>query len=203
MKSVIVTGCSGKAGRAAIDELLAHGYRVCNVDVVAPREQRCHYLKADLTDLGQCIDALQLLAGTIDRRRSPLGDADGVIHMAGIPAPGLAPDSNIFEEADYAQIPGFWDDPALRKWNLWSWVDYRDVGQACRLALEADGIGAEAFTIAAADTLMMDASAELMRKHFPAVPLAADLGRFDTLLSIAKAKRVLGYAPRYSWRAEA
>ena len=62
--------------------------------------------------------------------------------------------SNIFEPSDYAQIPAFWDNPDLRKWNMWSWVDSRDVAQACRLALTADLTGAEVFTIAAADTLM-------------------------------------------------
>ena len=36
MKSVVVTGGSGKAGRAAIRELLDHGYQVMNVDTVAP-----------------------------------------------------------------------------------------------------------------------------------------------------------------------
>jgi nucleoside-diphosphate-sugar epimerase len=35
--------------------------------------------------------------------------------------------SNIFEPPDYAGIPSFWDDPTLRRWNLWSWVDARDV----------------------------------------------------------------------------
>ena len=44
MKSVIVTGGSGKAGRAAIRELLAHGYQVMNVDTVAPAEQLCHFI---------------------------------------------------------------------------------------------------------------------------------------------------------------
>jgi nucleoside-diphosphate-sugar epimerase len=44
MKSVIVTGGSGKAGRAAIRELLKHGYQVMNVDTTAPPEQLCHFM---------------------------------------------------------------------------------------------------------------------------------------------------------------
>jgi nucleoside-diphosphate-sugar epimerase len=68
MKSVIVTGGSGKAGRAAIRELLAHGYQVMNVDTVAPAEPLCHFMKTDLNDLGQAVDAVRLMAGTIDRR---------------------------------------------------------------------------------------------------------------------------------------
>jgi nucleoside-diphosphate-sugar epimerase len=75
MKSVVVTGGSGKAGGAAIKDLLAHGYAVMNVDIAPPREQICHYLKADLTDMGQAVDAIRRAAGTVDRRRSPLGEA--------------------------------------------------------------------------------------------------------------------------------
>jgi nucleoside-diphosphate-sugar epimerase len=104
--------------------------------------------------------------------------------------------SNIFEPPDYAAIPAFWDDPALRRWNLWSWVDARDVAQACRLALEADIQGAEHFTIAAADTLMRESSAALMAKAFPGVSVQPGIGEFDTLLSIDKAKRMLGYQPK-------
>ncbi len=289
MGSIVVTGGSGKAGRAIIRELLAHGHAVMNVDTVPPAEPLCHFMKADLTDMGQTVEVLRQSAGTIDRRRAPLGPAEAVIHMAGIPAPSLAPDavtfrnnmmstynifsaattlgmrrvvwassettyglpftrtpprfapvteahplapetayalaksmcedmaremhrwnpgtrfvglriSNIFEEPDYQQIPTYWDDPALRRWNLWSWVDSRDVAQACRLALEADVPGADAFTIAAADTLMRRPSRELMADSFPDVPVDPALGTFDTLLSIEKARRVLGYAPRHTWR---
>ena len=35
--------------------------------------------------------------------------------------------SNIMEPDDYAAFPGYWDDPRLRKWNLWGYVDVRDV----------------------------------------------------------------------------
>jgi nucleoside-diphosphate-sugar epimerase len=289
MKSVIVTGGSGKAGRATIRELLDHGYQVMNVDVAPPAEALCHFMKTDLNDLGQVIDALRVAAGTIDRRRASLGEPASVIHLAGIPAAGLAPDatifqnnmmttynvfcaatriglsrvvwassetiyglpftrtppvfapvtedhplapesgyalakvlcekmaremhrwnpgtrfvglriSNIFEPKDYETIPSFWSDPALRKWNLWSWVDSRDVAQACRLGLEADVPGAEEFTIAAADTLMRTPSRDLMRIAFPGIQVDTALAEFGTLLSIAKARRVLGYVPQQTWR---
>jgi len=292
MPSVVVTGGSGKAGRAAIREFLLRGYDVLNVDVAPPQEAVCHFLRADLTDFGEAVDALQLAAGTIDGRRAPIGTPAAVVHMAGIPAPGLASDatvfqnnlistynvfsaatraglkrvvwaasetayglpfsrtppafapvteqhrlapengyalakvlcermatemnrwnpgtrfvglriSNIFEEKDYATIGEFWKDPALRKWNLWSWVDSRDVGLACRLAVEADVPGADVFTIAAADTLMKIPSRKLMADHFPDVPITGEIGEFETLLSISKAKQVLGYTPVHTWRGSA
>ncbi len=289
MASVVVTGGSGKAGRAVIRELLDHGYQVMNVDLAPPAEPLCHFMKADLNDYGQAIEVLRQAAGTIDRRRAPIGMPDAVIHLAGIPAPGLATDatvfrnnmmttyniftaatllgltrvvwassettyglpltrsppafapvtedhplvpetsyalaktlceemaremhrwnpgtrfvglriSNIFEEPDYAAIPSYWDDISLRRWNLWSWVDSRDVAQACRLGLEADVPGAEAFTVAAADTVMRRPSRALMAEAFPDVPITQQIGEFETLLSIDKARRVLGYSPRHTWR---
>ena len=57
--SVVVTGGSGKAGRAVIRELLAHGYRVMNVDLAPPAEPLCHFMKADLNDLGQAMDCFR------------------------------------------------------------------------------------------------------------------------------------------------
>jgi nucleoside-diphosphate-sugar epimerase len=117
----------------------------------------------------------------------------------GIPHIGLR-FSNVMEPHDYERFPGFWDDAQLRRWNLWGYVDARDVAQSCRLALEVDRLGAEVFIIAAADTVMNRPSAELMAEVYPDVELRAGVGEFGTLLSIEKARRVLGYAPAFSWR---
>ena len=62
--------------------------------------------------------------------------------------------SNIMEPPDYARFETWQDDPLARKWNLWGYVDARDVAQAVRRSLEADVAGAEVAIIAAADTCM-------------------------------------------------
>ena len=108
--------------------------------------------------------------------------------------------SNIMELADYARFAGFQDDPRLRKWNLWGYIDARDAAQAIRKALEAPITGAEVFIIANADTVMQRPNAELMAEVFPNVPLGADIAPHATLLSIDKARRVLNYQPQFSWR---
>jgi hypothetical protein len=41
-----------------------------------------------------------------------------------------------------------------------------------------------------------------MATVFPDVPITKALGTNETLLSIDKARRVLGYEPRHSWRDE-
>ncbi len=69
-----------------------------------------------------------------------------------------------------------------------------------RQALEAPLRGAEHCIIAAADTVMARPSRELMAECFPSVPITPSLGEFETLQSNAKAQRLLGYVPRYSWR---
>lgn len=107
--------------------------------------------------------------------------------------------SNIMEPHDYERFPSYWGDATLRRWNLWGYVDARDVAESCRLALAAE-IGAEHFIVAAADTVMNRPSRELMAEVYPSVPYQPTPGDFDTLLSIEKARKLLGFEPQWSWR---
>jgi nucleoside-diphosphate-sugar epimerase len=290
MSRVVVTGGSGKAGRAVVRDLVDNGHDVLNVDMVAPRESDGRFLQADLTDLGEAIEALR---GT-----------DSVIHLAAIPASGIRtvgqtfeintlstynvfsaaaqlgldrviwassetvlglpfgerharnlldeaaapghiaePDyipideshprrphssyslskvvgeemavqfarwtrmpfiglrfSAIREPMEYRTFPDTWRDPHAGEWNVWGYVDARDVAQACRLSLAADVAGAEVFIIAAADTASDRPNSELLSTCYPSVRVASAIGEHDTLLAIDKARRVLGYAPTHSWR---
>jgi nucleoside-diphosphate-sugar epimerase len=280
MTHVVVTGGSGKLGRACVRELVEHGYEVTNVDLVPADDNVSPLVRADLTEFGQ---ALEALAG-VDERPA----ADAVVHLAAIPAPGLVPNaevfrvntlstynvfeaarrlrinnvvwassetvlglpfetpppympidertparpesayslsklvgetmaeqfcrwdpelkivglrfSNVMEPQDYEAFPRFDADPALRKWNLWAYIDARDGAQAIRRALENDLRGAEVFIIANPDTVMSRPNAELAAEVFPGVPLSAGLGANETLLSIHKARKLLGYEPRHNWR---
>jgi nucleoside-diphosphate-sugar epimerase len=108
--------------------------------------------------------------------------------------------SNVMDVADYAEFPSFDDDPHLRRWNLWGYIDGRDGAQAVERALAHDVPGADVFVIANHDTVMTRSSASLMAEVYPDVPLTKELGEHETLLGIDKARRVLGYAPRHSWR---
>jgi nucleoside-diphosphate-sugar epimerase len=259
------------------------------VDLVPPADPLCHFLKADLNDMGQAIDALRRATGTVERRR-PFELADAVVHLAGIPAPGLAPDattfqnnlmttynvfsaatmlgvkrvvwassetlfglpftrevpafapiteehpmlpengyalakglaeemarqmhrwnprtsflglriSNVIEPHEYGLFAHWQQDPTVRRWNLWSYVDSRDVAQACRLGLERAPDVADHCIIAAADTVMGRASRDLMAECFAGVPITRAIGEFESLQSTDKAHRLFGYVPRYSWRA--
>ncbi|MEU4368148.1 NAD-dependent epimerase/dehydratase family protein [Micromonospora chersina] len=108
--------------------------------------------------------------------------------------------SNVMDVEDYAAFPSFQADPRLRRWNLWGYIDARDGAQAVERALAHDRPGADVFIIANADTVMNRSSADLMAEVYPGVEVRGELGEHETLLSIDKARRVLGYEPRHSWR---
>lgn len=103
--------------------------------------------------------------------------------------------SNVMNPEDYAAFPSFDDDALQRKWNLWGYIDARDGAQAVQRALEVAAPGFDQFIIAAADTVMSRPNAELIAEVFPGVSLTREVGANETLLSIDKARRVLGYAP--------
>lgn len=68
-----------------------------------------------------------------------------------------------------------------------------------RPSLDVDLVGVDHFIIANVDTVMTRPSADLMREVFSDVPLRGAIEGRATLLSIEKARRVLGYAPEYSF----
>jgi nucleoside-diphosphate-sugar epimerase len=108
--------------------------------------------------------------------------------------------SNVMDPEDYATFPAFDADALARKWNLWGYIDGRDGAQAVERALQNAAPGFDRFIIAAADTVMSRPSAELAAEVFPGVRVTRKLGRHETLLSIDRARRVLGYEPTHSWR---
>jgi len=281
---VLVTGGSGKLGRAVLRDLVAHGYEVLNLDQNKLPETICASVTIDLTNFGEVASAI---LGGVDERKGPF---DAVVHLAAIPAPGLAanarvfannvpstynvfeacrlagiknivfassetvlglpfdtpppyapvdedyyprpesayslgklldetmarqfcrwdPDlrivglrfSNVMNPEDYAAFPGFDADPRARKWNLWGYIDARDGAQAVRRSIEADFTGFEPFIIANADTVMSRSNMSLLAQVFPGVSSKGNMGTNTTLLSIDKAKRMLGYSPQFSWRNE-
>jgi nucleoside-diphosphate-sugar epimerase len=86
---IVVTGGNGKAGRACIQDLLAHHYEVASVDLVRPADPNLPFSRVDLTDFGQTVAAL---SGIDERVRN----VTAVVHLAAIPAPGLATNAVTF-----------------------------------------------------------------------------------------------------------
>ncbi|MET0182740.1 MAG: NAD(P)-dependent oxidoreductase, partial [Caulobacterales bacterium] len=86
---VIVTGSSGKIGREAMRALKAAGHRPLGLDV-RPSPDGARTVPVDCADFGEVMGAFSAIdtAG---------GVPDAVVHLAGIPAPGLANDARIFQ----------------------------------------------------------------------------------------------------------
>lgn len=110
--------------------------------------------------------------------------------------------SNVMLTGDYAAFPSFDADPRSSIWNLWSYIDARDGAQAVLRGLQWEGTGFETFIIASPDSVMSRSSASLVAEYFPNVPVTKVLGEHEVLMSIDKARRMLGYAPEFSWRTE-
>jgi nucleoside-diphosphate-sugar epimerase len=108
--------------------------------------------------------------------------------------------SNVMDPSDYEAFPGYDADPRLRSWNAWGYIDARDGAQAVRKSLAYPEAGLEIFVIANADTVMSRSSTALAAEVFPDLPVTKELGEHETLLSIDKARRLLGYEPEHSWR---
>ncbi|MEO0989710.1 MAG: NAD(P)-dependent oxidoreductase [Pseudomonadota bacterium] len=102
-------------------------------------------------------------------------------------------------EPSFQKIPGYWEDPEHRKFNLWGYIDARDSARAVRLALESDLEGAHVFTIAAPDTIMRQSSVDLVTSTMPSVPVHPGLTGRTALLDCHKARVMLGWEPEYTW----
>jgi len=85
MKRIIVTGGSGKLGRATVKDLRANGYDVVNADISPPSEPDPRFVRVDFEDLNDTMDAFAGWDWGHTRQ------VDGVVHLAAIPAPGRVP----------------------------------------------------------------------------------------------------------------
>ena len=107
---------------------------------------------------------------------------------------------NVIEPHEYANFPGFFQNPEGRKRIMWSYIDARDLGQLVLKAIETDGLGYQVFNAAQDDCSSDLPTAELLRRFYPNVPVKSSLGEYETLLSNRKAKQMLGFQPEHSWR---
>ena len=107
---------------------------------------------------------------------------------------------NVVEPHEYADFPGYFARPEFRKKITWSYIDARDLGQIVKLAVEKDGLGFQIFNAAQDDCSSDLPTAELLRRYYPNVPVKRPLGEYESLLSNAKAREVLGFKEEHNWR---
>ena len=96
-RRILFTGGSGKAGRHAIEYLIAQGHRVLNVDLVPLELDGVETLIADITDSGQIFNVMTSYADW-DEMETGTGvpQFDAVVHFAAVPRILINPDNETF-----------------------------------------------------------------------------------------------------------
>jgi nucleoside-diphosphate-sugar epimerase len=96
-KRVIVTGGSGLAGKWVVEDLVAHGYEVLNLDRVPMAKPIARTLITDLTDAGQVFNALasSTVSKEFDDDIEPK-PIDAIVHFAAIPRILITTDNEVF-----------------------------------------------------------------------------------------------------------
>jgi nucleoside-diphosphate-sugar epimerase len=111
--------------------------------------------------------------------------------------------NNVIEPHEYRQnFPAYMDDPALRRRNIFAYIDARDLGQMVDCCLKTDGLGYQVFNVANDDLSVGLTNAQVIERFYAGVPIKREMGEFETFYCIDKARRLVGFAPRHSWREE-
>jgi nucleoside-diphosphate-sugar epimerase len=109
--------------------------------------------------------------------------------------------NNVIEPLEYqTKFPPFMKDPELRRRNIFAYIDARDLGHMVDRCLQTDGLGYEVFNVSNDDMSVSLASDEVIARFYQGVEKRREMGRNETFFANAKAKRMVGFAPRHSWR---
>jgi nucleoside-diphosphate-sugar epimerase len=107
---------------------------------------------------------------------------------------------NVMEPQDYSAFPDYAANPAQRRRIAFSYIDARDLGQMVNLCLAKNGLGYQAFNVSNDNNSVPQPNSQLLAEFFPNVPLKRAVSEDEALFSSAKAKAVLGFAPRFNYR---
>ncbi|KAA2313342.1 NAD(P)-dependent oxidoreductase [Pseudooceanicola sediminis] len=109
--------------------------------------------------------------------------------------------NNVIEPDEYkTNFPAYFADPALRLRNIFAYIDARDLGQMVECCLRTDGLGYQVFNVSNDDHSVAETSSELIARFYDDVPVRGTLGETQTFYSNARAKQLVGFQPRHSWR---
>jgi nucleoside-diphosphate-sugar epimerase len=108
--------------------------------------------------------------------------------------------NNVIEPHEYARdFPKYFADPALRRRNVFAYIDARDLGQMVDRCLATDGLGYQVFNVSNDDHSVDMTTDALIARFYKGVPVKRALGPRETLYTSDKAKRLLGFAPQHNW----
>jgi nucleoside-diphosphate-sugar epimerase len=108
---------------------------------------------------------------------------------------------NVIEPHEYARdFPNHVGHPETRKRNAWSYIDARDLGQICDLAVQKDGLGFQVFN-ATNDTITTTVpTKKFLEDNQPKTEITREMGEWEAPLSNRKVREVLGFREEHDWR---
>ncbi|MBY0215317.1 NAD(P)-dependent oxidoreductase [Paenibacillus illinoisensis] len=101
---------------------------------------------------------------------------------------------------EYKEYPEFADNLDARAWDIWSYIDGRDVGTSVEKAIHQSKRGFHPYLIVADDTVMPIPTKQILAERYPNTPLKGDISEYGALLSNQAAKNDLNWKPKHSWR---
>ncbi|SEW23510.1 Nucleoside-diphosphate-sugar epimerase [Cognatiyoonia koreensis] len=109
--------------------------------------------------------------------------------------------NNVIEPHEYEEnFPAFMKNPASRRRNIFAYIDARDLGHMVDCCLKTDGLGYEVFNVANDDMSVNITSDEVIAQFYQGVPVKREMRPDETFYANDKAKHLMGFAPKHSWR---
>jgi nucleoside-diphosphate-sugar epimerase len=109
--------------------------------------------------------------------------------------------NNVIEPHEYSEMfPAFLEDPALRRRNIFAYIDARDLGHMVDCCLKTDGLGYEVFNVSNDDMSVDLTSDQVIERFYQGVEVRSEMGAHETFFSNKKARKMVGFQPKHSWR---
>ncbi|KAJ5698992.1 hypothetical protein N7462_000997 [Penicillium macrosclerotiorum] len=105
------------------------------------------------------------------------------------------------EEYTEAMFDSYVKDPASWASHGWSYIDTRDLGQICDLAVQKNGLGFQIFnTVNDEITNYTTSTTEFLAKVSPKTPFTREMGPRDAPICNQKIKDMLGFRQNHPWQ---
>ena len=109
--------------------------------------------------------------------------------------------NNVIEPHEYKEkFPAYMENPDIRRRNIFSYIDARDLGQMVQKCLDTDGLGYEVFNVSNDDHSVGLSSEKLIETYYQDIEIKTPSFP-ESFYSNEKAKKLLGFQPCHSWRA--
>jgi nucleoside-diphosphate-sugar epimerase len=106
----------------------------------------------------------------------------------------ITPDKHEQMFKGYVENPGAW------KGHGWSYTDVRDLGKACHLCLQKDGLGFTVFNTVNDEITNITPTEEFLKRTCPNTPITRSMAKFEAPISNQKLRKLLGFREEYGWR---